>query len=65
MVAMYRVTEDVAEKFDVKIKGIKLVVKCKKCGRLWAIWFEDETNFHNCLPRDWYICSHCQENKIL
>ena len=62
---MYRATLEVAEKFNVKIKGIKLHLKCKKCGRLWAIWFEDETDIQNNLPRDWYVCSYCQKKNLV
>lgn len=37
---MYRATLEIVEKFNVRIKGIKLQLKCKKCFRLWVMWFE-------------------------
>ena len=61
---MLRPTLEVAEKFNLRIKGIKLQLNCKKCNRIWSIWFSDETEFLNHLPENWYLCSTCRDNNI-
>jgi len=59
---MFRPTLEVAEKFNLRIKGIKLQLNCKKCNRVWSIWFEDENELLNNLPENWYLCSTCRDN---
>lgn len=59
---MYRPNLDVADKFKITIKGIKLHLQCKKCGRLWAMWFADETDMLNNLSPNWYVCSDCAKD---
>ena len=61
---MNRVTLEVAQEHNVRIKGLKLHLKCKKCGRLWAMWFEDEADLQKNLPADWYKCASCNKKNI-
>jgi uncharacterized protein YlaI len=53
-----------AEKYDLRIKGIKLYLNCKICNRIWAIWFEDEKDLLENLPNDWFYCKTCKHSTL-
>ncbi len=59
----YKLSQQKAEEKGITLKGIKVYLECKNCGRKWAIWFQDEESLYKNLPEKWYQCLGCHNFK--